>query len=397
MNNQEIISELDKIGSLGLRRSLKNVSSSQGTKIVIDGKEVLNFCSNNYLGLADDFRLREAAVKSIEQEGWGSGASRLVCGNMNAHTQLEQRIARFKGKEACLLFSCGYMANVGIISSLFSREDIIFSDKLNHASIIDGILLSGAQYKRYTHCDMVHLEELLKKYKHEGKKCLIVTDSVFSMDGDLAPLKEIVNLANEYDCMVMIDEAHALGVLGKTGRGLSEQLGVEEEIDITMGTLSKAVGSYGAYCCGAQALVDLLINKARSFIYTTGIPPSVSAASLVGINIIEEDSSLRERLWDNVHYVKKALDQMGWDTLHSQTPIIPLLIKNSQKAVELSQQLLAKGVLISAIRPPTVPQNTARLRLTVMATHQKKELDYLLGELNILGKELNLLTPQRRD
>ncbi|MDP8211701.1 MAG: 8-amino-7-oxononanoate synthase [Candidatus Zapsychrus exili] len=373
-----------------LKRELKNVLGPQGPSIYIEGKEVLNFCSNNYLGLAARDSLKHAAIDCIEEEGVGSSASRLVCGNMAAHQKLEQKIADFKGKEKCLLFSTGYMANVGIISSLFSRDDIIFSDRLNHASIVDGILLSQAKLKRYPHLCMKTLEEMLKR-EQSGNKKVIITDSVFSMDGDIAPLDKIVELAKKYNCSVMIDEAHALGVMGKNGRGLAEYFDVEKDIDIQMGTLSKAIGCFGAYVVGSSNLVSFLINKARSFVYTTGMPPAIAAAALKSFEIIEEDSSLKTKLWENTRYLQQALKDLGFDTMNSQTPIIPILVKDAKKAVELSKALFKEGIFISAIRPPTVPKDTARLRLTVMATHKKKDLDFLVDKIRKEGKKLCLI------
>lgn len=374
----------------GLKRDLRQVTGAQGAVIIIDGKKVLNFCSNNYLGLADDERVGRAAIHCIGDEGFGSGASRLICGNMTAHRQLEKSIAEFKGTEDCLVFSTGYMANVGIIPCLFGRDDIIFSDRLNHASIIDGIQLSRAQWKRYPHRDMNALEEMLKRSARHRRRC-IITDSVFSMDGDLAPLDQIVTLAKKYDCLVMIDEAHALGVMGKNGKGLAEHFGVEEEIDIQMGTLSKAVGSFGAYCCGSNKLISYLTNKARSFIYTTGMPPSTAAASLKAIEIIQDDPQRRIILWENTRRMRDALNSMGFDTMDTQTPIIPIMVKDSHVAVDFSERLFEQGILVSAIRPPTIPQNTARLRLTVMATHTRQQIGLALKQLEKIGKELCLI------
>jgi len=374
----------------GLKRGLRQLSGTQGREIVIEGEKVLNFCSNNYLGLADDPRLGQAATACIKQEGFGSGASRLVCGNMSAHQKLEEGIAKFKGAERCLVFSTGYMANVGIISSIFGRDDIIFSDRLNHASIIDGIRLSGARHKRYPHRDMKALERMLESADMLPKRA-IITDSVFSMDGDIAPLDEIVALAQKYNCLVMVDEAHALGVMGEKGKGLAAHFGVEDKIDIQMGTLSKAAGSFGAYCCGSEALISFLINKARSFIYTTGLPPSVATASLKAIEIIEQEPWRQTQLWENAHCVQQVLGQMGFDTMDSQTPIIPVLVKDSNVAAEFSRRLFDEGIFISAIRPPTIPQNTARLRLTVMATHTKEDLDFLFKQFERIGKELCLI------
>jgi len=382
--------ELAALERQGLKRCLRNVTGAQGRKIILDGKEVLNFCSNNYLGLADDPRLREAAIECIKEEGAGSGASRLICGNMAAHRELEETIARFKGVESCLLFSTGYMANVGIIASVFGRDDMIFCDRLNHASIIDGIILSQAKFKRYPHNDVQALEEMLRSaagFRRRG----IITDSVFSMDGDIAPLAKIVSLAQKYDCLVMIDEAHALGVMGKNGKGLAEYFGVEERIDIQMGTLSKAAGSFGAYCCGSKGLIDLLVNKARSFIYTTALPPAVAAASKKAIEIIRDEPALRQKLWANTDYFHKAVVAMGLNILSSVTPIIPIVVGESAVAVEFSKRLLGQGIFVSAIRPPTVPAGTARLRLTVMATHTREDLDYTLEKLKVIGEILSLI------
>ncbi len=373
-----------------LLRTLKDVSGSQGRTITVDGQEVLNFCSNNYLGLADDPRLVKAAQQCMEKEGFGSGASRLVCGNMSSHRKLEQRLAEFKKTRACLVFSSGYMANVGIISSVMSPGDIIFSDRLNHASIVDGLLLSRAEFRRYNHKDMNHLEEWLKK-TDTGKKKLIVTDTVFSMDGDVAPVEDIVRLAKRYGAMTMVDEAHALGVFGKRGQGLVEHLGLKDDIDIQMGTLSKAVGSFGAYCFGSQELIDFLINHARSFIYTTGLPPSVCAASLCAIDIIENDQERRKQLWQNTNDLRRKLQEAGFDTMESASPIIPILIGENQKALDFSARLFENGIFVSAIRPPTVSHGTARLRVTVMATHTKKEIDQLVESFTTIGKDLCLI------
>src|SRR5262245_20660282 len=324
--NEYLEEQLQELEREGLKRELRTLETAQRARVKVNGRELLNFCSNNYLGLADDERLRDAAIKALKEEGFGAGASRLVCGDMRSHRLLEERIAQMKGAEEALLFSTGYMANVGIISSLFGSGDMIFSDRLNHASIIDGILLSQAKFKRYAHNDMKDLEELLKS--SPGKKRVIITDSVFSMDGDLAPLDEIVRLAKRHQCLVMIDEAHAFGVMGENGKGLAEHFGVERQIDIQMGTLSKAAGAFGAYCCGSRTLISYLINKARSFIYTTAMPPSNAAAALCAIEIISKEPELRSKLWMNTNNLRQALNKAGFDTMHSETPIIPVLIKD---------------------------------------------------------------------
>ncbi len=382
--------QLKDLEEKGLKRQLKNVVGMQGRELIIDGRLVLNFCSNNYLGLADDLRMRFACSDSLFEEGVGSAASRLVCGNMAAHRALEKKLAEFKGTQSALVFSTGYMANVGIISSLFDRHDIIFSDKLNHASIVDGVLLSRATFKRYPHKDMSALEELLKQSQGFKKKA-IITDSVFSMDGDVAPLKEIVSLAKKYDCLTMVDEAHGFGILGKHGKGAVEYFGLEEDIDIQMGTLSKAAGAFGAYCCGSEDLTDYLINHTRSFIYTTGMPPSVAVAAAKAIEIIEKEPWHRLQLHDYSHYLRHEITAMGFNTLESQTPIIPIIVGDARKAVEFSKKLFEKGVFVQAIRPPTVPEGTARLRLTVMSSHRQSDLDILLQALKTIGKDLCLI------
>jgi glycine C-acetyltransferase len=370
-----------------LTRVLRHVTGSQGPRVCFEGKDVLNFCSNNYLGLANDARLVEAAQKALAIEGLGSGASRLICGNMDSHARLEQKIASFKQTESALVFSAGYMAIVGILSALCDRGDIIFSDKLNHASIVDGILLSRAEFKRYPHKDMAALEEMLKGAQQHRKR-LIVTDSVFSMDGDKALLKDIVRLAKQYAAFVMIDEAHSLGVLGAKGKGLAEELGVEKDIDIQMGTLSKAAGSFGAYCCGSKALTDFLLNKARSFIYTTAMPPSIAAASIKAIEIIESEPQRRKKLLQNAKRMKDGLEKLGFDTMGSTTPIIPVLIGDAPQAVQFSRKLIDKGILVQPIRPPTVPEGTARLRVTVMATHTDEDIEQSLRAFEETKREL---------
>ncbi len=382
--------EITRLEGKNLKRSLRQVASPQGREITIDGRKVLNFCSNNYLGLADDPRLVSAAEVSLRLEGFGSGASRLVCGNMDSHTKLEEAIARYKGVERCLVFTSGYMANVGIISALFSREDLIISDKLDHASIIDGIVLSRAEHHRYPHNDMDVLERFLSKGA-DFRRRLIVTDSVFSMDGDVAPLKKIVSLARKYDAMVMADEAHAFGVLGPNGRGLAEHLGVEDQIDIQMGTLSKAAGAFGAYCCGNSDLIELVLNRARSFVYTTGMPPSVAAAGCKALEIMANESWRREQLLKNAQDIRKGLKDLGFDVSSDPTPIIPVVLKDAALSVEFSKRLMDRGIFVQAIRPPTVPVDTSRLRITVMATHTNQDIKRLISSMREVGQELAVI------
>jgi len=376
-----ISDELERIKKSGLYRELNIVESAQGTHLEIKGKTYLSFCSNNYLGLANNPLVIKAVKDAVGKYGWGAGASRLVSGNMRLHEVLEGEISRLKGKEASIVFPTGYMANIGTISSLVSKGDLVICDKLNHASIIDGCRLSEADFRVYPHCDMKKLENILKKGTKYSRK-LIVTDTVFSMDGDIAPLPDIVGIARKYKAMVMADEAHGTGVFGKRGGGVVEHFNLSKKIDIVMGTLSKAVGSLGGYVSGDADLINFLRNKARPFMYTTALPPAVCAASIAGINLIQENPSLRTSLWNNVRYLKKELDLLNFNLIPSESPIIPILTGDATKAVDVSKLLYKKGILILAIRPPTVPARSSRLRMTVMSTHTRKDLERLLEVLS---------------
>ncbi|MEK7828513.1 MAG: 8-amino-7-oxononanoate synthase, partial [Deltaproteobacteria bacterium] len=343
--------ELRALKDAGLYRSLSLTQGPQGPKVKINGTDAILLCSNNYLGLANHPKIKEAAIKAIEKYGFGSGASRLVSGNMELHAELEQRLARFKGTAAALVFNSGYHANIGIISALVGRGDVIFSDKLNHASIIDGGILSRAKFIRYPHKDINALESLLQNHSslNTHRSTLIVTDGVFSMDGDIAPMKELLELAGKYNCILMVDDAHATGVLGANGKGTLEHFGIENPNIIQMGTLGKALGCFGAYVAGSKKLVDYLINRARSFIYTTSLPPSVCAAGIAALDIIENEPQLRLGLWDRVVYFRTELKQAGFDTLNSETQIIPILVGEAEKAVRISRDLLGKGIFLQAI------------------------------------------------
>ena len=376
-----ISDELERIEKSGLYRELNIVESAQGTHLEIKGKTYLSFCSNNYLGLANNPLVIKAVKDAVGKYGWGVGASRLVSGNMRLHEVLEGEISKFKGKEASTVFPTGYMANIGAISSLVSKGDLVICDKLNHASIIDGCRLSGADFRVYPHCDMKKLENVLKKATKYSRK-LIVTDTVFSMDGDIAPLPDIVRIAHKYKAMVMADEAHGTGVFGKRGGGVVEHFNLSKKVDIVMGTLSKAVGSLGGYVTGGTDLINFLRNKARPFMYTTALPPAVCAASIAGINLIQENPSLRTSLWNNVRYLKKELELLNFNVIPSESPIIPIMIGDAKKAVDMSKLLYKKGILIPAIRPPTVPARSSRLRMTVMSTHTRKDLERLLEVLS---------------
>lgn len=388
--------ELENLKAAGLYRSLRTIEGPQGPRVRIDGKEVILLCSNNYLGLADHPKLKEAAIKAIEKYGVGSGASRLISGTMELHRELENRIARFKNTEAALVFNSGYTSNTSIIPALVGRGDFIFSDKLNHASIIDGCVLSRAEFKRYQHKDVEGLERLLAGEVHEStlqdvSRKLVVTDSVFSMDGDMAPLPEIVTLAKRYGAMLMVDDAHATGVLGNSGTGSLEAFGLKSDDVIQMGTLGKALGTFGAYVACSRGLIDYLINKARGFIFSTSLPPAVIASAIAAIDLIEEEPWLRKELWDKTRYFKNRLTDMGFDTMGSETPIIPVFVGDAGKAMEFSRRLMEEGVFVSGIRPPTVPEGKSRLRATVMATHSYDDLDRAIEAFSKAGRGLCLM------
>ncbi len=381
---------LDKRQEQGLFRQMLQVESQPLPRVKVEGKSVINLCSNNYLGLACDSRLKEASIQAVRKFGVGSTASRLVCGNLSIHKELEERIARFKKTEAALVFSSGYMANLGIISSLVGREDFVFSDKLNHASIVDGIILSRASVKRYPHKDMVALERFLESLNDNGKK-LIITDTVFSMDGDVAPLEKMVEISERYGCSFMVDEAHATGVFGPNGEGLVSHLGLMDKVDIRMGTLSKAIGAHGAYVCASKDLIDFLINFCRPFIYTTGLPVSIAAASIKAIDIIEKEPQLRERLWNNVNFFKNAISSIGLNTLESSSPIIPILVNDANIVMKFSKLLFDEGIFIQGIRPPTVSEGKSRLRITITAIHTKEDLELALEKIKKIARKLCLI------
>lgn len=387
--------ELEELKSRGLYRKLRTVETAQGHKVRIDGKEVILLCSNDYLGLANDRRVKEAARKAITKYGFGAGASRLVSGNMTLHRELEERIARFKGTEAALLFNSGYAANTGVIPALAGRGDLIFSDRLNHASIVDGCRLSLAEVRRYRHLDMNALERYLEHASEDEvmyAQKLIVTDGVFSMDGDIAPLDRIIKHANAHGAMVMVDEAHGTGVLGAKGRGSAEYLGIDaNDITVNMGTLGKALGAYGAYVAGTKSLIDYLMNRSRSFIYSTALPPGTVAAALAAIDIVEKEPERREKLLKNVKFLKEGLDSLGFETMNSQTQIIPVLAGESSLACEMMEALFGKGVFVLAIRPPTVPEGTARLRVTLTTKHSRADISRVLDAFEKSGKEVGLI------
>ena len=374
----------------GLYRALRPLGGAHSTTAIINGKRVLQLSSNNYLGLANHPRLKTAAKEAIEKYGSGSGASRLVCGNLELNGELEERIARLKKKESSLLFNTGYMANIGILSALMGEGDVVFSDEFNHASIIDGCMMSKAQTSVYPHKDMDALEDLIKESK-QFKHRLIVTDGVFSVDGDILPLPGLVSLAKRYECILMVDDAHATGALGANGGGTGEHFSLEDEIDISMGTLGKALGGFGAFVAGSHELREFLINRARPFIFTTGLPPAVIASGIAALELLEEEPEIRVRLWENVSFFRKKIKELGFDTLNSETQIIPVLVGDASLTMQMGEMLLEEGVFIQGVRPPTVPQDSSRLRITIMATHTRKELEFALEAIEKVGKGLGLI------
>ncbi|HBA87558.1 MAG TPA: 8-amino-7-oxononanoate synthase [Geobacter sp.] len=388
---QTFAEELEALRAEGLYRSMRVIRGAQGSRVELDGKQVLMLCSNNYLGLADHPSLRSAAVFGVAF-GVGSGASRLVSGNMELHERLETRIAAFKGTEKALVFNSGYAANTGIISALVGRGDAIFSDRLNHASIVDGALLSRANSHRYAHRDTDALERLLREKGGKGRR-LIVTDGVFSMDGDIAPLGKLVQLARQYDALLMVDDAHGSGVLGATGRGTAELSGVMDGIDIHMGTLGKGFGSFGAYAAASSTICEYLVNKARSFIFSTSLPPAVLAASIAAFDLVDsaEGQGLREKLARNVALFKERLAAAGLDTMGSETQIVPVFVGPAEATMEFSRRLLDEGIFVQGIRPPTVPAGSCRLRCTVMATHEPAELEAAAETIAKVGRELGVI------
>jgi 8-amino-7-oxononanoate synthase len=368
----EIEDRLAEIRNRGLYRRMRCVSGPQGPRVLLDGKPVLLLCSNNYLGLADHPRVREAAAEAAMRYGAGSGASRLVSGNMTIHRRLEEQLAEFKGYDACVLFGSGYLANAGVVSALAQEGDIVFSDALNHASIVDGCRLARAETFVYRHLDVDHLEWGLRQA--EGRGSLIVTDAVFSMDGDVAPLLDIVEIAQRYDARVMVDEAHATGVLGPGGRGAVAEEGLEGEVDLIVGTLGKALASYGAYVCCDQQMARYLVNTARTLIFSTALPPPAVAAAMAALDLLQEQPRRIEKLRRNGAVLRAALLQAGMAVPDEETPIVPLIVGDAAAAVAASERALERGVFAQAIRPPTVPAGSSRLRLAVMASHTKSEL-----------------------
>jgi len=384
----DIADRLEELRDRGLQRRLRLISGPQGPRVLLDGQPVLLLCSNDYLGLANHPRVRGAAAEAAMQWGAGAGASRLISGNMQPHGRLEKRLAAFKGYESALLFGSGYLANTGTIAALAGRGEVVFSDELNHASIIDGCRLSRAETFVYRHADVEHLAWGLREAG--GRGALIVTDGVFSMDGDVAPLEELARLARQHRSRLMVDEAHATGALGPGGRGSVAAAGLSGEVDVVMGTLGKALGSYGAYVCASRELTEYLLNAARSFVFSTAPPPPVVAASLAALELLESHPERVERLVANATTLRSALAAEGLAVGGSGTQIVPVEIGDAARTMELSERILERGVFAQGIRPPTVPEGTSRLRFTVMSTHRAGELEHAAKLVGTAAHELGL-------
>jgi glycine C-acetyltransferase len=387
---QWINDELANLRRQGLYTNIRTIDSPQGAWLLVDGKRVLNFCSNNYLGLANDPRLRAAAQQAIERFGVGPAAVRTIAGTQRLHIELERRLAEFKGAEATIEFQSGFNSNLGTIPALVGKEDVIFSDELNHASIIDGARLSGAKIVRYTHNDAEALEEAITKT--DGyRRAIIVTDGVFSMDGDISPLPQVAEVAERHDLILMVDDAHGEGVLGRGGRGIVDHYGVHGRVDIEVGTLSKAFGVVGGYVAGKKEIVEWLHQRGRPFLFSSATTPADTAACLAAVDILENSTELVDRLWDNTRYFKAEMKRLGFNTGQSETPITPVMLGEAPVAQEFSRSLFENGVFAMAIGFPTVPLGKARIRVMISASHSHEDLEHGLEAFAKVGQELGII------
>ena len=388
--------QLDDLKAKGTHFRLRVLEDEQAPVCTFDGRKVINLASNNYLGLTTHPKLREAALEATRRNGVGSGAVRTIAGTMRIHMELEEKIARFKNVEACVVFQSGFAANAGTVSAVLGKGDFIISDQLNHASIIDGARLSKAKILVFRHKDIGHAEEQLASVKHQPGRKLLISDGVFSMDGDIGPLPQLCDLAERYGAIMMVDDAHASGVLGRNGRGTIDHFKVHGRVDIQVGTLSKAVGALGGYVCGSRDLIDFLYHRARPFLFSTSHPPSVAATCIAAFEVLENEPERIEKLWENTRFWKKELGLLGFDiggnaTPASETPITPIIIGESKLTMDFSRELFQEGVLGTGITFPTVPEGKARIRTIMTATHKKAELDQALEVLRKVGKRMGIL------
>jgi glycine C-acetyltransferase len=388
---QYLTDELNKLREQKLYQRLRVLETEQKPQARFDGHQVINLSSNNYLGLTTHPKLKKRALEAIEKFGVGSGAVRTIAGTMSLHMALEKKIAKFKRVEASVVFQSGFTANAGTVQAILGREDLIISDELNHASLIDGCRLSRAEIKVFPHKDVEACEKVLKESgRHKGHK-LLVTDGVFSMDGDIAPLPQLVELAEKYGCIMMIDDAHSSGVLGKNGRGTVDHFGLHGRVDIQVGTLSKAIGALGGYVCSTRDAIDYLYHRARPFLFSTSHPPSVAASCLAAFEVLEEEPQLVEQLWTNTKFFKEGLSKLGFNTGMSETPITPVIVGDAALAHEFSRELFQQGVFAQGIGFPTVPKGKARIRTIVTATHTRDDLTRALDILEQAGRKLKII------
>jgi glycine C-acetyltransferase len=383
--------EIQQLKDSGFYNNIRTLSSPQGAWLVVDGKKVLNFCSNNYLGLANHPELVKAAKKAIEKYGVGPGAVRSIAGTMDIHLELEKRLAKFKGVEACISFQSGFTANLATIPALVGKEDAILSDELNHASIIDGSRLSGAKIIRYSHASPSDLEKQILENQSNYRRMLAITDGVFSMDGDLAPLDQIYEITSKYDVMLMVDDAHGEGVVGKGGRGIVDHFNLHGKVDVEVGTMSKAFGVMGGMVAGNADVIEWLRQRGRPFLFSSAVTPPDVAACLAAIDLLEASSDLVDKLWANADYFKAEMKKMGFDTGHSQTPITPVMLGDAKLAREFSRELFNEGVFAMALGFPTVPVGKARIRVMISAAHTKEDLILSLAAFEKVGRKLGAI------
>ncbi len=386
-----ISEELQKLRDQGLYQKLRVLEGEQLPVAQFEGQQVINLSSNNYLGLNTHPRLREAALEATRRYGVGSGAVRSIAGTMRIHLELEEKIARFKNTEACVVFQSGFAANAGTVAAVLGRSDIVISDELNHASIIDGCRLSRAEIRVFPHKDMSAAEKLLREAQAQPGRKLLTTDGVFSMDGDVAPLPQLCELAERYGAIMMVDDAHASGVMGRNGRGTIDHFGMHGRVDIQVGTLSKAIGALGGYVCGSRDLIEFLYHRARPFLFSTSHPPAVAASCIAAFEVLEQEPERIERLWENARFFKQGLEKSGFNTGLSQTPITPVIVGPAQLAHTLSRRLFEEGVFAQSIGYPTVPEGKARVRTIVCATHTRADLEQALEVFSRVGRELAII------
>lgn len=388
-----VAEELQGLKDAGLYNHIRTLDSPQGAWLEVDGQRVLNFCSNNYLGLANHPRLVAAAAEALEEYGVGPGAVRTIAGTMSLHVELDRRMAAFKGVDAAISFQSGFTANLGVIPALVGKEDAIFSDELNHASIIDGSRLSGAKIFRYAHCDPVDLAKQLRAERGNYRRALVVTDGVFSMDGDIAPLDKVQAAAREADALLMVDDAHGEGVLGEGGRGIVDHFGLHGQVDVEVGTFSKAFGVVGGVAAGDAAVVEWLHQRGRPFLFSSAMTVPDVAACLAAVDLLEESTELVDRLWANTEFFQSEMRNLGFDTGATQTPITPVMLGEAKTAQDFSKALFAAGVFAMAIGYPTVPQGKARIRVMISAAHSNDDLERGLEAFALVGRQLGVISP----